>query len=251
MACLDILNQEQKPQIPRQNTKELHFVFMGDSRIRQQFFNFLRLIPDYDQKTQPDPMPFNNHEDMDLTSAILKLHVSFKWRPLINTNVTDTIRQWVESPPSQRPNWILLGMEVHHMLTSNGTDYYQYLKKLTEIRPLLEHCAKFSQVIWLNQYPTIDPNQWDISSEKIHRYNEGIKSSLKNYSQIQIWDSSNIFAEEYVRGCRVFSERETAGKYSLQYTSCRDYIHTGYTALSQATQLLLNQICNLKLVQLI
>ena len=39
VACLDILNEEQHSN----KTKELHFVFMGDSRIRQQFFNFLRV----------------------------------------------------------------------------------------------------------------------------------------------------------------------------------------------------------------
>ncbi len=67
----------------------------------------MQLIPEYDQKTKPDPMPFYIHEDMDFISDILRLCVSFKWRPLIDNNVTDTIRKWVESPPSQQSNWIL------------------------------------------------------------------------------------------------------------------------------------------------
>jgi hypothetical protein len=45
VACLDFLNQEQTSQnhLSNNEAKELHFVFMGDSRIRQQFFNFLRV----------------------------------------------------------------------------------------------------------------------------------------------------------------------------------------------------------------
>jgi hypothetical protein len=45
VACLDILSQEQKSQshLRDNEANQLHFVFMGDSRIRQQFFNFLRV----------------------------------------------------------------------------------------------------------------------------------------------------------------------------------------------------------------
>ncbi len=70
-------------------------------------------------------------------------------------------------------------MEVHHMLKSNGEDYDHYLKKLMQLGLVLGHFSRVSQVIWLNQYPTIDPAHWDIFSEKIHRYNEGIRNSLK------------------------------------------------------------------------
>jgi hypothetical protein len=70
----------------------------------------MQLIPDYDRKTHPHPMPFYIHEDMGFTSTMLGLRVSFKWRPLIEKNVTDTIQQWLESPPSKRPNWILLSI---------------------------------------------------------------------------------------------------------------------------------------------
>ncbi len=69
-------------------------------------------------------------------------------------------------------------MEVHHMHKPNE-DYNQYLKNLIELGPLLGQFAQFSQVIWLNQYPTIDPIHLDISSEKIHFYNEGIRRSFK------------------------------------------------------------------------
>lgn len=45
VACLDVLNKKQElfENHFTNKPKEWHFVFMGDSRIRQQFFNFLRV----------------------------------------------------------------------------------------------------------------------------------------------------------------------------------------------------------------
>ena len=64
-----------------------------------------------------------------------------------------------------------------------------------------------------------------------------------------IWDSSNLLVEEYIRGCLLVSERVQYEAYLFtlpdhSYTDCHDYTHPGYSALSQATQLLFNDICN-------
>lgn len=75
---------------------------------------------------------------------------------------------------------------------------------------------------------------------------------------IRVWDSSNPLAEEYIRGCIAFPERvirkivnaqvleqEVNEFFNIeQFIDCQDFIHTGYVALSQATQLLYNDICN-------
>jgi hypothetical protein len=68
-------------------------------------------------------MPFYIHEDMDYISDMLRLRVSFKWRPLIDKNVTDTIRKWVESPASQRPYWILLSTVRSLTCNLSATDF--------------------------------------------------------------------------------------------------------------------------------
>lgn len=82
--------------------------------------------------------------------------------------------------------------------------------------------------------------------------------SVRNYSGIRIWDSSNPLAEEYVRSCLVFPEREENHSFYIRkdkpfapisskpYISCLDFIHTGSVALAQATQILYNGICNAK-----
>lgn len=71
------------------------------------------------------------------------------------------------------------GMAVWHMLQSEGADYQLYRKKLLNLAPVLDQLAHDSQIVWLNQYPSVDFNQEigvfktdGIVSEKIHRYNE-------------------------------------------------------------------------------
>ncbi|KAK4011711.1 hypothetical protein OUZ56_020829 [Daphnia magna] len=61
-----------------------------------------RLIPEYDKESQPYPIPYNHHGDIEVTSNILKVQLSFKWYPLINKNLMKTIRQWT-TDPSERP----------------------------------------------------------------------------------------------------------------------------------------------------
>jgi hypothetical protein len=63
-----------------------------------------------------------------------------------------------------------------------------------------------------------------------------------------LWDSSDPFANEYARGCAINKRYEHWSfkneEYATAYANCIDYIHMGYSALSQATQLLYNDLCN-------
>ena len=48
VTCLDFLNypgNDSSSANVRSANKELHFVFMGDSRMRQQFLNFIKVNP--------------------------------------------------------------------------------------------------------------------------------------------------------------------------------------------------------------
>ncbi|XP_046639465.1 uncharacterized protein LOC124320652 [Daphnia pulicaria] len=237
--------------------KNLHFAFIGDSRIRQQFFNLLKLIPDYDRKSEPSPLPFVYHGDMEVTSDIMRLRLSFQWRPLINDSVIDTIRQWATYSQTDRPDLIILGIAMWHMFsTPKEDDHKVYREQLKRLAPFLDQLANVSKVIWLNQYPVVEKYgnigamNTEVFSEKIDHYNEAVRSELQNYPEMRIlWDSSNSLVEEYIRGCVVFQQRLQLGVYLVtdpdySYINCNDCRHPGYSALSQATQLLLNDLCN-------
>lgn len=70
-------------------------------------------------------------------------------------------------------------------------------------------------------------------------------------NRIRIWDSSNPLVEDYVRSCatlkrdEIFDVQRRPYMYKdVAYADCNDYIHTGYSALSQATNLFYNDLCN-------
>lgn len=171
-------------------------------------------------------------------------------------------------------------MAVHHMMEENGGSFKLYREHLLKLAPILGQLANASRIVWLNQYPSVDSNSWVnehntvIFSEKIHNYNRALRQILEwvystlspwsiysihfdiylirnEQSNIRVWDSSNPLAEEYVRGCATLKrdepfeidDRPYLFK-DVAYADCNDYIHTGYSALSQATQLLFNDICN-------
>lgn len=260
VSCFDSLHYAKRwaGNLSKRSNSSLHFMFIGNSRIRQQFYNFVALIPDYDQIRKPIQNSPSFHDEMEITSNILKLRLSYKWRHLIDDSVTDTVHRWATSDPTERPHLLFLSIVVHHMLGSNGADHRLYEGKLKKFAPELGRLANVSQVIWLNQYPVVelpekiyDHNTY-IYSEKIDNYNTAIRRVLENEnSGIRIWDSSGPLAEEYIRSCAVLKRDEIVLDYGRPYlfkegayADFNDYIHTGYSALSQATNLLYNDICN-------
>lgn len=77
------------------------------------------------------------------------------------------------------------GMETHYMLMRNGNDYHLFRRRLKEFGPTLGQLAKFSQVIWLNQYPIVEfygstlGHNTDIHSAKVHQYNQVSRQALQ------------------------------------------------------------------------
>ncbi|XP_046456029.1 uncharacterized protein LOC124203321 isoform X2 [Daphnia pulex] len=222
--------------------------------MRQQFINFLKIIPDYNRKSKPSPLPFVYHGNMEVTSEILRLRLSFQWQPLVNDTIIDTIRQWATDSQADRPNLIFLGIALWYMIQTPG-EHQPFQKQLERLAPLLSQLANVSKVIWLNQYPVMETYgdngavNTAIFSEKINHYNEDARSELQQSYLPIIWDSSNSLVEEYIRGCILFRQRVQLGMYLLtdpdySYINCNDHTHPAYSALSQATQLLLHDLCD-------
>ncbi len=71
------------------------------------------------------------------------------------------------------------------MLDGNGSvNFEQYMQNLTVLKPKLDQITKMSEVIWLNQYPSIDlfgplNSHLEIFSEKIHHYNMATEQILR------------------------------------------------------------------------
>ena len=71
------------------------------------------------------------------------------------------------------------------MLESNGANYKLCKEKMIELGSALSQLTNTSQVIWLNQYPTVDfygnisDHNTDIFAEKIRQYNEASRRILE------------------------------------------------------------------------
>jgi len=127
------------------------------------------------------------HEDVTVTSQLLKLIVSFRWRPLLDANFTKEISQWLHDYPvstkldvTYPPNFIFIGLASHHMLEWDAAEEYKHaLHEIIKpiLNQLLDLKNRSSQVVWFNQLPTVDDwaknddNNADIFREKMHQYN--------------------------------------------------------------------------------
>ena len=156
----------------------------------------LKIIPDEDRQIQPQHMyDFFTpaHEDVTVTSHLLKLIVSFRWRPLLDANFTKEISQWLHEPPVSikrsnaiyPPSFIFIGLASHHMLEWEAAEEYERVLE-EKIKPILNQMLEIKTrssigrrqaVIWSSQLPTVDywakndDNNADIFREKMHKYN--------------------------------------------------------------------------------
>ena len=139
VSCLDPANFVQDGDGHSSSRRPIRFVFMGDSRMRQQFYNFLKVykntiyyninfilitiilniiqfIPDYDQNVELGEKSLQLEQMVDLhvdrmvSSRVLNLQVSFLWRPFLNDQFHSTIQQWALSFNNSRPNFLLTGL---------------------------------------------------------------------------------------------------------------------------------------------
>ncbi len=150
---------------------------------------------------QPNPIPPFHHGQISVNSSLLKLRVSFHWQPVINNDVVKMIRQWIDPP-----NFIFLsnlffagksesvylhlqftGMAVHHMIAKidSVSALQLYQRDLSKLSLVLSQIASVSQVVWINQYPTvdffgeIDSHNTAIHSEKVHGYNKAARRIIE------------------------------------------------------------------------
>ncbi|EFX71107.1 hypothetical protein DAPPUDRAFT_112081 [Daphnia pulex] len=230
--CLDAISGRTGDGNAASSRKFLHFVFLGDSRIRQHFYNFLKLIADYDLEFGMLLEDYRLHQNLNVTSQILNLCVSFYWEPLLENSVS-----------------------IHHIrLEDQGNGYEPYRQKLTELEPILRRITRRSTVIWLNQYSVIDdPFTAFVIHEhisnivsirvSIHQYNL-LAENILRHSGVIVWNTGSLLTDEYIRGCYIQIRDDIEYQPTKGYFTCSDLLHPGFVVTSQAIQLIFNEICN-------
>ncbi|XP_057634038.1 N-acetylneuraminate 9-O-acetyltransferase isoform X1 [Chionomys nivalis] len=179
-----------------------HIAFIGDSRIRQLFYSFVKIInPQFKEEG-------NKHESIPFEDKTASLKVDFLWHPEVNGSMKQCIKVWTEDSVA-KPHVIVAGAATWSIKIHNGSEeaLAQYRVNITSIAPLLEKLAKTSDVYWVLQDPVyedlLSENRKMITNEKIDAYNEVavsiLNSSAKNSkSNVKLFSVSKLIAQETI-----------------------------------------------------
>ncbi|XP_017550472.1 N-acetylneuraminate 9-O-acetyltransferase isoform X2 [Pygocentrus nattereri] len=159
------------------NNKRIAFI--GDSRIRQLFYAFIKIInPD----TKEDG---NKHENIPFADRESSVNVDFLWYAEVNNSMKEQVTAWVERP-FNKPDVIIIGAATWSIKLHSGSSetLLQYKANLTSIAAPLEKLTEHSEVYWVLQDPVyeelLSENRKMITNEQIDQYNAAAVSALNN-----------------------------------------------------------------------
>ena len=96
--------------------QQQRIVFMGDSRIRQQFYSFVQMFPDNDfQWDGASSERMKIQSDMDAQSELLNIRISFRWRNILNEAVFKDFSSWLSPNSKDRPSILIIGRHVEYL----------------------------------------------------------------------------------------------------------------------------------------
>ncbi|XP_030300391.1 N-acetylneuraminate 9-O-acetyltransferase isoform X2 [Calypte anna] len=179
-----------------------HVVFIGDSRIRQLFYSFIKLInPQVKEEG-------NKHGNIPFEDKSASIKVDFLWYPEVNGSMRQRIKSWTEGSVA-KPHIIVAGAATWSIKIHNGSNeaLTQYKINITSIAPLLEKLAKSSDVYWVLQDPVyeemLSENRKMITNEKIDAYNEAAvrilnSSSRNSKTKVKVFSVSKLIAQETI-----------------------------------------------------
>ncbi|KAK5640441.1 hypothetical protein RI129_011252 [Pyrocoelia pectoralis] len=203
--------------------KQSHFVFIGDSRIRQLYIAFVQhLQRDYKDST-------NLESNVTHTDHKLRLTIEFIWNPYLSTHMVKTFREWHSF--AKVPSVIIVGCGLWSIQKSNASliTIQEYNMNLTRlVQPINKLHERHTRVLWSLQQP-VNPSKLKVefqmvTNEQIDLYNKAAIEVL-SYSAAELWWSARLVAQEMV-------------------SDSPDGIHLASRALQHNTQILFNMYCN-------
>ncbi|KAF4794294.1 CAS1 domain-containing protein 1 isoform X3 [Turdus rufiventris] len=158
-----------------------HVVFIGDSRIRQLFYSFIKLI---NPQVKEEGIKHGNIPFEDKSASIKVGSVA-------------------------KPHIIVVGAATWSIKIHNGSNeaLAQYKINITSIAPLLEKLAISSDVYWVLQDPVyedmLSESRKMITNEKIDAYNEAAvrilnSSSRNSKAKVKVFSVSKLIAQETI-----------------------------------------------------
>lgn len=157
--------------------REKRIAFVGDSRVRQLFYSFVKMI---NPEVKEDG---NKHENIPFVND--EFTVDFLWYAEVNNSLKEQLMSWAEGSTA-RPHVIILGAATWSIKLHNGNSeaLIQYRANMTAISDTLDKLTEHSEVYWVLQDPVYETLLSDsrkmITNEQINLYNEAAVSTLNN-----------------------------------------------------------------------
>ncbi|KAG9279797.1 N-acetylneuraminate 9-O-acetyltransferase [Astyanax mexicanus] len=209
------------------NNKRIAFI--GDSRIRQLFYSFIKIInPDIREDG-------NKHENIPFTDRESLLNVDFLWYAEVNNSMKEQVTAWTERPAT-KPDVIVIGAATWSIKLHSGSSetLLQYKANLTSIAGPLEKLTEHSEVYWVLQDPVyeeiLSENRKMITNEQIDLYNAAAVSALNN-------------SKRNARGRVKFLEASRHAAMET-ITLSLDGLHLPESTRNVGAMVLMNSICN-------
>ncbi|GCB63273.1 N-acetylneuraminate (7)9-O-acetyltransferase [Scyliorhinus torazame] len=181
-----------------------YVTFVGDSRIRQLFYSFVKILNSGAKEEG------NKHENISFEDRSTSLKVDFLWYPEVNNSMRNCFKAWTEAA-QLKPHLIVVGAATWSIKIHNGSmeALTQYKINLTSITPLLEKLAETNDIYWVLQDPVyedlLSENRKMITNQRIGLYNDVtlsiLNSSARNMAtKVKILRASKLVAEETIAG---------------------------------------------------
>ncbi|XP_062265499.1 N-acetylneuraminate 9-O-acetyltransferase isoform X1 [Platichthys flesus] len=158
---------------------EKRVAFVGDSRIRQLFYSFLKII---EPERREDG---NKHEDISFEDESSSVNVDFLWYPEANNSMKERLISWTHEA-SVKPDVVILGAATWSIKLHSGSSeaLQQYKVNLTAIAVHLERLADQGEVYWVLQDPVneevLSDNRKMITNQQLELYNEAAADVLNS-----------------------------------------------------------------------
>ncbi|XP_030644995.1 N-acetylneuraminate (7)9-O-acetyltransferase [Chanos chanos] len=207
--------------------KHKKIAFVGDSRIRQLFYAYIRII---NPESREDG---NKHENIPYAES--SINVDFLWYPEVNNSMKEQLLSWTEGA-SPQPNVIIIGAATWSIKLHNGSNWAlsQYKTNLTFIASPLEKLAERSEIYWVLQDPvheeTLNDNRKMITNEQIDNYNEAALNALS---------TSGRNTKASVKFLRATQQ---AAKETIAQSA--DGLHLPESTRDVGAMILMNSVCN-------
>uniref|UniRef100_A0A667YDD8 N-acetylneuraminate (7)9-O-acetyltransferase n=1 Tax=Myripristis murdjan TaxID=586833 RepID=A0A667YDD8_9TELE len=203
--------------------------FIGDSRIRQLFYSFIKII-DPERKEDGNKVHYERTQFL-----LLGMFSDFLWYPEANNSMRERLVSWTKEP-SAKPDVVILGAATWSIKLHGGSTeaLQQYKVNLTAMSAPLERLAEDGEIYWVLQDPVneevLSENRKMITNQQLELYNEAavdvLNSSKRNgRTRVKLLAASRQAALETI-------------------TQSDDGLHLPESTRNVGAMVLMNSMCN-------